>query len=88
MNMGRVAVQAGGKTPADQQNLASLSNLEFNHNNFNFLIYEILKLKAQRIDDLEMISHKNNKILEQQDKIITLNSKLNRSELSPLRIAG
>lgn len=49
---------------------------------------EPTRLMDQRIKDLETINQQNVKILQQQDKIIELQSKLNPSEVSPLRIAG
>lgn len=47
---------------------------------------EIERLMDQRISDLETITGQNKKILEQQELIISLYSRLN--ETSPLSIAG
>lgn len=98
-----VPVPAGGKTPADGKGNQA-TNYLYNTYHFSkgqlFRRMEemqaeldrkdadIARLMNQRINDQETINEKNNKILEQQNEIIELYSKLNISNPSPLRIAG
>lgn len=52
------------------------------------LCRENARLMNQRIEDLEAMNEQKNKILNQQEEILGLYSKLNTSGPSPLRVAG
>jgi hypothetical protein len=47
-------------------------DLSFNKKNFDYLLFECLRLKRQRTKDLETIMEKNNKIIAVKQELIDL----------------
>jgi hypothetical protein len=75
-------LSANVRVLADVQNIAhnQATELEFNEVNFNHLVYEVLRLRRQRTEDLIIISR-------QKEEIIGLYQRLNFNG-SPQLTAG
>jgi hypothetical protein len=62
------------------QGAIQMNHLDFNEVNFNFLVYEVLRLKEEITENLKEINQQKKKIIELQS--------FQPNEITPLKIAG